>query len=322
MTDFTGASCPICEKTFNKNERPVVCTYCGAPYHRECYERQGFCAYTDAHQSGYAWERPSAHVKMNIYPDAPEIPKSADSDDTPFSENKQNNGDLYSGIMDALEKIGLFGMSDNETISSEERFIFGVSEKELAHFHGGLDPMRLLRYRRIASGRKISPNIFAFLFSPFYMFYTRMRAVGVLIMLITFLLTLPTVLSAYFFDAPEVLPFTRAELEQAMSAFGFFNFSLTLFIGLFFDYFHLRWAAHKIKLIRSRFAPDALSERPEIPDAPSIAEKLTGLDEDYYNCLQAVGRPGFRHMLLDSLAAMLIMVFLYNTVINVFIAGG
>jgi len=304
MTNFTGVKCPVCEKAFNKDDRPVICTYCGAPYHRDCYNRQGFCVFTDAHSNGYEW---TPHAPEKEIPEEPAV--------TP--EEK-----IYGGLREMFEKMGISELGEKETLSADERFLFGVSEKEISHFQGGITPLRLIRYRRIASGHKISINVFAGIFSPYYLFYARMRMAGAVIMLITFILTLPTWISLHYADAPDTAPFTPEELERAMSSLGFFSFALMIILALFFDYFYLRWSAYKIKQIRSRFAPDALSGRPEIPDAPSVSPKLTGLSDEYYRCLQSAGQPGFRYMLLDGLAAALIIAVLYSTVISSFLTGG
>jgi hypothetical protein len=102
-----------------------------------------------------------------------------------------------------------------------------------------------------------------------------------------------------------------------MTSFSFLSLGMTVMIAMFFDYFYLRWSAYKIKLIRCRYAPDALSGRAEIPDMPSVSKKLAGLGDDYYSELRATGSPGFRHMLLDSIAATLVMRLMYSAVIHV-----
>ena len=35
-----------------------ICPDCGAPYHRECYEKLGRCIHTPAHGAGYEWTFP------------------------------------------------------------------------------------------------------------------------------------------------------------------------------------------------------------------------------------------------------------------------
>jgi hypothetical protein len=87
-------------------------------------------------------------------------------------------------------------------------------------------------------------------------------------------------------------------------------------IALFYDYFYLRWSAQKIKFMRSMLCPDALENRPEIPDAPSVSKSLSGLSDDYYRSLQAAGRPSLLYMLLDSLAVTSVLTLMFYFVIH------
>ena len=56
--DYTGIKCPVCEKTFTKQDDVVVCPECGAPYHRECYQKEGHCIFEEKHQKGESWQPP------------------------------------------------------------------------------------------------------------------------------------------------------------------------------------------------------------------------------------------------------------------------
>ncbi|MDR2531492.1 MAG: hypothetical protein LBC82_01455 [Oscillospiraceae bacterium] len=275
MTDFTGAPCPVCKKNFFKDDRPVICPDCGAPYHRDCYSQKGSCVFSDAHKSGFVWERPV----------------SAEPPSEPMNSAEAK---LLSEIIDIFE--------NKQALSPEERFIFGVSEKELIFFQGGINPLRLTRYRKIASGQKISFNVFAGLLSPYYMFYSRMRVAGAVFSLISFLLALPGTLNIYFSVFGGVSPFTTEELRETIAVVNFFSFAFTIAIALFYDYFYLRWSAYKIKLMRNFFCPNALDGRPEIPDAPSVSSGLSGLSEDYFRSLRDAGKPSLLYMLLDSMA--------------------
>jgi uncharacterized Zn finger protein (UPF0148 family) len=306
MTNFTGAPCPVCKKNFTKDDRPVVCPDCGAPYHRACYTEKGECVFSASHGAGFAWKKTpdTAHGAVP----KPETEKNFDSSILRETLNRM-------GFFDAVDKD-----SEIPSPTPDERFLFGVSEKEFAYFQGGIHPLRLMRYRRIASGNKISLNIFAGLFSPLYLFYSRMRGFGALITFITFLLSLPSWLDTYSVVTNTAPVFTQMQLLQMAANLSFFNLSLKFFIAFFYDYFYLRWAARKIKLIRSRFYPDILDDRPEIPDKPSVSTKLQGLDDEYYDYLQAAGSPGVRFMLMDTLIAVMLTFFLLHLLVG-FLGG-
>ena len=41
--DFYKYKCPVCNKQFKESDDIVVCPDCGAPHHRECWEKEGKC---------------------------------------------------------------------------------------------------------------------------------------------------------------------------------------------------------------------------------------------------------------------------------------
>ena len=294
MTNFTGAPCPVCKKNFTKDDRPVVCPDCGAPYHRDCYNIKKVCEFSGSHGADFAWEKtPDAGISKS------DIPKPEKPDDFDVLEEVIKKVTAQNSVKPENsanpDKPDNPVNTDNPT--PDERFLFGVSEKELNCFSGGLSPVRLLRFRRIASGRIVSVNIFAAIFSPFYMFYMRMRGVGLILMLISVLLFPP------FAIQTTSAPVNLTPSDESL----FLSVALLVLIALFYDYAYLRWSTRRIKTIRSRFYPEVLNDRPEIPDMPSVSEKLEGLEDDYYAYLQAVGAPGFRYMLFDGLSALVLI---------------
>ncbi len=56
--NYTGIQCPVCGKAFKPNDDIVVCPDCGAPYHRECFEKAGGCIFTDRHGTSFTWTPP------------------------------------------------------------------------------------------------------------------------------------------------------------------------------------------------------------------------------------------------------------------------
>ena len=59
MVDFTGIKCPVCGQEFKEDDDVVVCPECGAPYHRECYLKEGHCVFTDLHEAKKEWAPPA-----------------------------------------------------------------------------------------------------------------------------------------------------------------------------------------------------------------------------------------------------------------------
>ena len=53
--DFLEKQCPVCSQKFQKDDDIVVCPKCGAPYHRECYDKNGKCIFPDLHKSKQSW---------------------------------------------------------------------------------------------------------------------------------------------------------------------------------------------------------------------------------------------------------------------------
>ena len=58
MPKYYGCPCEGCAKPLTLKDDIVVCPDCGAPYHRDCYEKLGRCIHTPAHGAGYEWTFP------------------------------------------------------------------------------------------------------------------------------------------------------------------------------------------------------------------------------------------------------------------------
>ena len=55
--EFTENKCPVCDKQFKKGDDIVVCPECGAPHHRECYEKVVHCHFADKHGADFSFEK-------------------------------------------------------------------------------------------------------------------------------------------------------------------------------------------------------------------------------------------------------------------------
>lgn len=54
--DFYKYKCPVCNEQFKQGDDIVVCPECGAPHHRECYEKDGHCFYEEKHSADFSFE--------------------------------------------------------------------------------------------------------------------------------------------------------------------------------------------------------------------------------------------------------------------------
>jgi len=76
MNHITGGNhaeilcCPCegCGRPLALTDDIVVCPDCGAPYHRECYEKLGRCIHTPAHGAGYEWKFPYKDEELRTCP--------------------------------------------------------------------------------------------------------------------------------------------------------------------------------------------------------------------------------------------------------------
>lgn len=53
-----AGECPVCKKPFTPGDDVVICPICGAPYHRECYLKEGKCVFTEKHKAGFEYTPP------------------------------------------------------------------------------------------------------------------------------------------------------------------------------------------------------------------------------------------------------------------------
>lgn len=116
--NYVGMKCSVCGKVFTADDDIVVCPQCGAPYHRECYAREGKCVYADRHGTPDAWRPPQPeteaearrcprcganNLKSALYCAHCGLPLSGEDQparDNPFPSqnpngwNRQNGGDV------------------------------------------------------------------------------------------------------------------------------------------------------------------------------------------------------------------------------------
>jgi hypothetical protein len=67
---------------FSDDDDIVACPVCGAPHHRDCWQKEGHCHYTDKHAEGFVWKR-----EETVTPPPPIEDEWDEEDDEDFDED-------------------------------------------------------------------------------------------------------------------------------------------------------------------------------------------------------------------------------------------
>ena len=215
MTNYTGSKCICCEKRFTNDDDIVVCPDCGTPYHRSCYEEKGRCINDILHDKNVTWlpdapepEIPVAsasNVKRCIRCGAENDPslRYCEQCGTPLvnmdAPRPFNNGtDDKSDVKPEPIRSNIPGINVTPVMLTQDSDIDGVKLGDLARYVGP-NPLGFLPsfVKFGKTGRKLSMNIFAFLFTPLYFMYRKMIGWGVIIAMVMAVLNLPVMIEMF-----------------------------------------------------------------------------------------------------------------------------
>lgn len=88
--DFKEYKCPVCSVQFKDGDDVVVCPECGAPHHRECYEKENRCAFEDKHGEGFDFEQ-------SVSSESAQDDSSSDTVICPRCKTENQKGMFYCG---------------------------------------------------------------------------------------------------------------------------------------------------------------------------------------------------------------------------------
>lgn len=224
-----GIHCPVCDKRFAEDDDIVVCPICGAPHHRECYQKLGSCALSELHIKGQEWQpagAPADGEPQESTSTAERVCAACGAQNPPDGlfckscgaqlsgaqrENAPSGG--FSGLGGNLFTAGngvkndlasaFGGLKPTEEIS-------GVSARDLALFVGENSAYFLPRWKVLSTRRAgFSINFGALFFNFAYFFYRKMYLVGGLLLALIALTQLPAI-----FIAPEYVEWFMANFSD------------------------------------------------------------------------------------------------------------
>jgi len=312
MSRFTDKLCPVCRARFTDNDDVVVCPECGTPHHRACYKEIGTCAVERFHADGFVWngllpdEEAAASAEQaaaaeqpqqfeNADPHHAEIPNYSASDEQNSIPEVEEMKD-FNPYFEMYKKI-------RELTNDEKRGEDGVSSKELCHFAGRSvvhysQAFSAFRVGLPKNGRiqpvKVFLNCCAGMFAPIHQFYRRMDVLGIALLLLSALTSMPEVLLMYDAEYAEIV-FTQGTvdlLNKLTVLCSFISFAELILLCIFGDYIYYKFCVRRIKKIRAAYDD--------------------GNAAGYYAALTESGAPSKLRIVIGLLAASIVSVLVWE----------
>ena len=278
MPKYYGCPCEGCGKPLTLQDDIVVCPDCGAPYHRDCYEKLGRCIHAPAHAAGYEWKFPYQESELCTCPACGErtlrsesvcrccgaaLPPEGAQEPTDRADSDEHSEEFdYSTFYRQFQETGAPQVDPlrqtYQAAFGKEEVMDGIPCKDWADFIGPASPAYLSAYCRMQlSHTKTSMSFSAMLFGPFYFFYRKAWKPAFGFLAAELLLAAPTFI--------EMLQLSGSALAPAMSASALtvfarvcsvLSFVLMLVRGMYGKWLYRKSAADHIRRIQSEF-PDA-----------------------------------------------------------------
>lgn len=181
---YTNERCPVCREAFAAEDDIVVCPLCGAPHHRDCYKRNGECAYSDKHNEGFVW-KPENEPEPESAPAAVQPPFGANPTYQPYA----NPANPVNGQMPPFVAPAAPYQFPNPLSAFPPELEEGVSTADAAAFIKKKPQKYLHKFFAGKSGKRTF-NFFAFLFGPYWFIYRKMYKLGAVFMALTLALSI------------------------------------------------------------------------------------------------------------------------------------
>ena len=266
MDELKNERCPVCGELFSLSgyKDTVYCPDCGRPVHAACW--QGGCPDEALHGTGYQWHS-EAEAEVASAPAPRERTESTYTVETMYDRPEYINPDeLYARLAEEYSK-------ENEAL--DEKAFMGVSARELYHYtnaeNGHMLRFQIMLYMA-KTGKKVRFGLLSGLLAPYAQFYMGLTALGLLILLVQTVFSLPDIVYYFAMLFPSDSMTQLVNSGGFMSAYGitsYLSFGLTVLMCLFGDYLQLLHAVKQIKILR-----EMCSEMPR---------------REYYRCLEEKG---------------------------------
>lgn len=303
MANYEGENCSKCGKPFEAGDDIVVCPDCGAPYHRACSKSLEQCVYVKKHGTGEAYRSKEERGKERIESETRKVDGRGELRCSRCGTLNGPNGLFCEVCGTPLKKqieeqyhrelngAGGFYGQPTDTIPPNQNIpynlyttpfgglnpdeeIDGIPVKDLAIFLGQNAHYFLPRFKQMKEKNSNTWNWSSLLFTHYYLLFRRMTWFGVLLFLISLLLSIPAMLAnydaflhVYSPDSPST--FDENFLLAMASAFNFLSIGVRLFLGMFTNRIYMNQVFRIIRKLKA--------EHGESTDYHSILVKNGGV---------------------------------------------
>jgi len=225
----------------------VVCPECATPQHRECWMADGHCVNESLHSPDFIW-KPRETVQLDEPAESKKICHICNAENLPDALHCGNCGALLSdenseeaGGEKECKFCGEINPASNRLCSKcgapllfennffksniymrgvnapEDEALGNTTVGDTAYFVQSSAKRYIPKFRKIASGKKISFNWAAFLFSPWWFFYRKLYKAGIIILVLITSVTLMTYkYQAEIVKAAEIMDDQLTEVQEQL----------------------------------------------------------------------------------------------------------
>ncbi len=291
--------CPICKNRFKADDDIVICPSCGAPYHRECYKKEGKCTFEAQHGANFEYVSPTRgnsatgqgeaaegtqgepvegeHASGTKCPACDTINSSQNifcencgeplGVKGPAAGNAGMGGGAFGGGMGGMGGMGggMFGAAPTVDMKGQ---IDGIDKTDWASYVGSSAPFYVQRLSMMEKrGSKTSFMFSAFMVPHFYFAYRKMWGWAALSLIVSLVLSSVQMLALAAEMGHVLIPGIPVSTLSTISIVGSYAYLLVrLLFGLFAMHLYRLHARKKIKKMR-----DAIENRADYQDA--LAQK-------------------------------------------------
>lgn len=271
-------TCAACKQQFKPGDDIVTCPECGAPYHRDCYQKAGHCVFEAKHGLGFEYVDPASQQHGPAAGPAQKAGSAAKNYTGPVrcpkcgTLNKPANifcekcghplhAEEPPKAQAGWQRAGMGGMpgaAAGATAASVEE-VDGIPAKDWATYVGQQAPSYLYRLSVQKQRNTKTGFIFsAFFLGPFYYAYRKMWGWAALTFVLWVLFSVPPVLEMLALAKnPLVAGFTLSSLEMFSQVMWLVNIAVRIVFSVFALYLFRKSAAKRMHALREKYPDEA-----------------------------------------------------------------